>query len=62
MQAADARLVSQTDPPDALRDAAGACCNDGVWPALVGEEPAADTLLGSPIILSDYSRRSWRTG
>ncbi len=54
VQASGAQLVSQTDPPDALRSAADACRNDGVWPVLVGEQGARDTLLGSPIILSDY--------
>jgi hypothetical protein len=45
--------VSQTDPPAALRSAAGTCRNDGIWPVLVGEQGARHTLLGSPIILPD---------
>ncbi len=52
----DGEFVSQTDPPDALRDAAEACANIGVWPVLVGEEGTRDTMLGSPIILQDYPR------
>lgn len=48
------RFVSATDPPAELADAAAACHNDGVWPVLVGMPGARDTLLGSPIILSDY--------
>jgi hypothetical protein len=46
--------VSLTDPPDALRGAAEACENSGVWPVLVGEEGDRSTLLASPIILSDH--------
>jgi hypothetical protein len=49
-----ARLVSQTDPPAALRSAAKTCRNEGIWPVLVGEPGARDTLLGSPIILPDH--------
>jgi hypothetical protein len=48
------RWVSLTDPPDDLRQAAEACRNIGAWPVLVGEAGAADTMLSSPIILSDY--------
>lgn len=47
-------FVSQTNPPDSLRDAAARCRNMGVWPVLVGEDGARDTVLGSPIILPDY--------
>jgi hypothetical protein len=47
-------FVSLTDPPEALRAATEACENQGVWPVLVGEAPARDTLLASPIILPDY--------
>jgi hydrogenase maturation protease len=47
-------FVSLTDPPAELRGAASACVNRGAWPVLVGEEGARDTLLASPIILSDY--------
>ncbi len=50
----DGEFVSQTDPPEALREAAAACRNVGVWPVLVGEDGARDAVLGSPIILSDY--------
>ncbi len=52
----DGEFVSQTDPPDSLREAAEACENIGVWPVLAGEEGAHDTVLGSPIILPDYPR------
>ena len=47
-------FVSQTDPPNELREAVDACTNTGVWPVLVGEPGVRDTILASPIILSDY--------
>jgi hypothetical protein len=50
----DGEFVSLTDPPEELRRAAESCENVGLWPVLVGEEPARDTLFASPIILSDY--------
>ena len=52
----DGAFVSLTDPPDALRAAAETCENQGVWPVLVGDPPARDTLLASPIILPDHPR------
>jgi hypothetical protein len=45
-------FVSLTDPPDAVRDVADACRNDGTWPVLVGDDDR--TLLSSPIILEDH--------
>jgi hypothetical protein len=45
MQAPDARFVSATE---------SACDNAGLWPVLVGEDGARDTMLAAPIILSDY--------
>jgi hypothetical protein len=48
------RFVSLVEPPEALRAAAAACENRGLWPALVGERARADTVLASPIILYDY--------
>jgi len=47
-------FISPTDPPASLRDLADECSNIGCWPVLVGEAGATDTLLVSPIILSDY--------
>jgi hypothetical protein len=44
-----ARFVSAADPPDALREEAAACTNDGLWPVLVDD----DVVLASPIILED---------
>jgi hypothetical protein len=49
-------FVSLTDPPEALRGAAEECANEGVWPVLVGEPEATDTMLASPIILEDHPR------
>ena len=48
------QFVSLTDPPAALAAAAGDCKNIGCWPVLVGEPEVRDTVLASPIILSDY--------
>ena len=47
-------FVSPTDPPEQLVDAAAGCENSGLWPVLVGEPGRRDTVLASPIILSDY--------
>ncbi len=47
-------FVSMTDPPEALREMAAACENQGTWPILVGRPGATDTILSSPIILPDY--------
>ena len=47
---------SLADPPGHLAEAAAGCRNLGVWPVLVGEPGARDTLLASPIILEDHPR------
>ncbi|HEY0582406.1 MAG TPA: hypothetical protein VGE94_09495 [Chloroflexota bacterium] len=52
LRARDGTLVSATDPPAEL--AGYALENIGLWPVLVGSEGATDTMLASPIILSDY--------
>ena len=49
-------FVSLTDPPGWLRELAAECENVGTWPVLVGEPPARDRLLSSPIVLEDYPR------
>jgi hypothetical protein len=54
LEALDAELVSLTEPPAYLADAAGACEQVGCWPVLVGERGARDRMLASPIILPDY--------
>jgi hypothetical protein len=41
----DGLFVSATDSD---------CTNVGLWPVLVGEDGARDTMLAAPIILSDY--------
>ena len=50
----EGEFISLMDPPEAWRDAAGACQNVATWPVLVGEQGEKDTLLSSPIILYDY--------
>jgi hypothetical protein len=47
-------FVSLTDPPTALKAAAKACRNIGTWPVLAGEGGSRDTVLSSPIIVSDF--------
>jgi len=50
----DGAFISMMDPPEALKNAAAACKNNGTWPVLAGEEGTADTVLSSPVILYDY--------
>jgi len=47
-------LVSLVDPPHALSALSAQCENIGTWPVLVGNAARRDTVLSSPIILSDY--------
>ncbi|MFI2076788.1 MULTISPECIES: hypothetical protein [Streptomyces] len=55
-------FVSLADPPAALREAAGACRNDGTWPALVagydgprgGDRQRSRAVLASPVTLEDF--------
>jgi hypothetical protein len=47
-------FISLTDPPVPLQQAAAACNNIGTWPALAGDPRSRDTMLSSPIIVSDY--------
>ena len=54
LHAVRGEFVSLTDPPAHLRAAAEACENVGTWPALVGDEERRDTVLSSPIVLSDF--------
>jgi hypothetical protein len=46
------RFLSVLDPPEAAREAAGACTSDGTFPVLIGA--ADDVVLSSPIILYDH--------
>ncbi|MBO0744005.1 MAG: hypothetical protein J2P43_03220 [Candidatus Dormibacteraeota bacterium] len=56
LQAPGGGWVSLTDPPAALREAAAACRQEGLWPVLAGEPGSTETMLASPIILQDYPR------
>jgi len=47
-------FISLTDPPTSLQEAAAACGNIGTWPVLAGDAERRDTVLSSPIIVSDY--------
>jgi len=47
-------FVSLLEPPPEAADAATECVNQHTWPVLIGEAPARDVLLSSPIILYDY--------
>jgi hypothetical protein len=49
-------FVSLLDPDPAYQEAVAACCNTGVFPVLVGEEPDRNMLFCSPIILYDYPK------
>jgi hypothetical protein len=49
-------FVSQTDPPDELREQARACICKNTWPVLVGDADDRTTMLSSPIILEDHPR------
>jgi hypothetical protein len=49
-------FVSLLDPDPAYREAVAACCNTGVFPVLVGEEPDRNKMFCSPIILYDYPK------
>ena len=50
----DGQFVSLLEPQDEFREFASQCENVGVWPVLVGEAGARDTMIASPIILYDY--------
>jgi hypothetical protein len=56
-------FVSLLDPDPAYHEAVAACCNTGVFPVLVGEEPdrpvparRGSMMFCSPIILYDYPK------
>jgi len=49
-------FVSLLDPAPAYREAVAACCNTGVFPVLVGDEPDRSMMFCSPIILYDYPK------
>ena len=54
LTAKEGQFVSLLDPPEQLRNAVSTCKNVGNFPVLVGEQPARDMLLCSPIVLYDY--------
>jgi hypothetical protein len=56
LRARGGAFVSLTDPPPERAEAAAACRNEGLWPVLVGEPGARDTMLASPFILEDHPR------
>jgi hydrogenase maturation protease len=47
-------FVSLLDPPADAAAEAAQCSNQHTWPVLIGEAPARNVLLSSPIILYDY--------
>jgi hypothetical protein len=47
-------FVSAIDPPQQFKPLADQCRNTGLFPVLVGDAGARDTMLASPIILYDY--------
>jgi hydrogenase maturation protease len=47
-------FVSLLEPPPEAAAEAAACSNQNTWPVLIGEAPARDVMLSSPIILYDY--------
>jgi hypothetical protein len=49
-------FVSLLEPEKRFSELAARCCNEGVFPVLVGEEPACSMMLCSPIILYDYPK------
>ena len=55
-------FVSLLDPPEAYREDAAQCRNQGTWPVLAGEEGTKDAVLSSPIILYDYPQIAPESG
>ena len=53
---AGGEFVSLLDPPEAYRESAASCSNQGVFPVLAGEEPDRSVMFCSPIILYDYPK------
>jgi hypothetical protein len=47
-------FISLLDPPRHLKELAGACRQNGVFPVLAGDSGARTAMLFSPIILYDY--------
>ena len=53
LRARQGRFISLLEPPLELAEHAGACCNRGCFPVLVGAADTDDVMLASPIILYD---------
>ncbi len=47
-------FISLADPPEFAKPAVAGCVNSGTWPCLIGDENHRNTILSSPITLSDY--------
>jgi len=47
-------FISLADPPEYARYAVDGCVNSGTWPVLIGDDAHRDTILSSPITLSDF--------
>jgi hypothetical protein len=54
----EGRFISMQDPPAGIREIANSCRSVRAWPILVGNRGRCDTLLASPIILSDFPQIS----
>lgn len=52
--AENCKFISLLEPPEELRALARCCHNTGVWPVMVGDPRARDTMLSSPIIMCDF--------
>jgi hypothetical protein len=50
----DGEFISLLDPPEWAKPATESCCNERIWPVMVGEAGRRDVILSSPIILYDY--------
>jgi len=50
----DGAFVSMVDPPTWAADAVESCANVGLYPVLAGAHGDDDTLLATPLILSDH--------
>lgn len=51
-------FVSAIDPPESLRDVVAASSCEGLYPVLIGQPGATDTILAAPIVLYDWPQVS----
>jgi hypothetical protein len=54
LEVRDGSFISLADPPEFAKPAVAGCVNSGTWPCLIGDENHRNTILSSPITLSDY--------